>query len=42
MGELISLLEKLNQQDQETLEKIERYIDELISEKEELIHNKTE
>ena len=41
MGELISLLEKLNQQDQDILEKVERYVDELISEKEELINNKT-
>lgn len=42
MGELISLLEKLNQQDQDILEKVERYVDELINEKEGLISNKTE
>lgn len=42
MGELISLLEKLEQQDQDILEKVERYVDELISEKEELKHNETE
>lgn len=34
MSELLTLLEKLKQQDQETLEKINNFLDELISKKE--------
>lgn len=42
MGELISLLEKIKEQDEDTLEKINIFLDELISEEEELKHNETE